>query len=665
MVTGTGVADECPWEGIKSTGHPFLALTPIPTALLDPALRILQASASFLSLRKLTAEECIGVSIYEVSDAKVFLTSAVRYVIETALAMKGVYATDAIQDVGHTATTPRHWSLRAIPIFNGDDLLYLSLEFYDTTRDHRTLQTFGDQLDTHDTYRILVQTVKDYAIFMLDTEGNVRTWNTGAALLKGYSQEEILGKHFSTFYTHDDIIAEKPKKEIEICLREGKVEDESWRLRKDGTRFWANVILTSVYRNGIHIGFSKVTRDLTERKAAESRMISAYEDAAKLKSAFLANMSHEIRTPMHGMLSALTLLMDTSLTLEQRELGDIVEESGRVLLDVINDILDYSKLSSGTFSINSDIISIPELVKSVIRNFRALLKPGVSLTTYLDPNLTKPVQGDPLRYRQIVQNLVSNAVKFTESGSIHVRTEVAKEDDTSYTIRTEVADTGIGISSLISGSLFTPFTQVDTSATKRYRGTGLGLSISHTLAELMGGAIGFLPNPETRGSVFWFSVKVAKLLVEKKTTTVLEEKLTLTTISPPDPQAVLREIAPMKRILLAEDNLINQKVMVMMLKNLGFENIDIALDGAQAVQLAKQHSLLYDLILMDISMPVLDGIAATMEIRRAGLHIPIVAMTANALKGDMDHYLASGMNDYVSKPVDRRILTDILLGWMK
>jgi osomolarity two-component system sensor histidine kinase TcsA len=181
---------------------------------------------------------------------------------------------------------------------------------------------------------------------------------------------------------------------------------------------------------------------------------------------------------------------------------------------------------------------------------------------------------------------------------------------------------------------------------------------------LMGGAIGFHPNPETRGSVFWFSIKVAKLPVEKPTA-VLEKGLALTTISPLDPQAVLKEIAPSKRLLLAEDNPINQKVMVMMLKGLGFENVDSALDGAQALQLAKQHSLLYDLILMDISMPVLDGIAATMEIRRAGLHIPIVAMTANALKGDMDLYLSKGMNGYVSKPVDRQNLAHVLLRWLK
>jgi osomolarity two-component system, sensor histidine kinase TcsA len=642
----------------------FFTLTPIPTVILDPSIRILQASASFLSLHNLTTEECTGANLYELVADKRLVPEAtsVRHAIETARATNKVYTSEAIPTVNDGKTASQYWSLRAVPALSDGSLRYLSLELQETTRE-QTGQISSDQLDTNDTYRILVETVKDYAIFMLDTEGKVKTWNAGAALLKGYKKEEIVGKHFSSFYTVEDIIAEKPRKEIEICLREGKVEDESWRLRKDGTRFWANVMITTVYRNGVHIGFSKVTRDLTERKAAESRLIAAYEDAAKLKSAFLANMSHEIRTPMHGMLSALTLLMDTNLTPEQRDLTDIIEDSGGILVDVINDILDYSKLASGTFSVNSDIISIPDIIRSVVRGSQTLLKPGVSLDVSLDPMLCEPVQGDPLRFRQVIANLVSNAVKFTETGSIQVRSSVTKEDDTSYTVRTEVRDTGIGVAPSISPALFRPFTQFDTSSTKRYRGTGLGLSISKSLAELMGGAIGFYPNPDTHGSVFWFLVKVAKVH-PTNSISVLEKGREVTSITCLNPLDALKEVASSKRLLVAEDNLINQKVIIMILRGLGFKTIDTAIDGAQAVQLAKQNAIIYDLILMDISMPVLDGIAATGEIRTAGLHVPIVAMTANALKGDMDLYLSKGMNDYVSKPVDRQILAEVLLRWL-
>jgi osomolarity two-component system sensor histidine kinase TcsA len=359
----------------------------------------------------------------------------------------------------------------------------------------------------------------------------------------------------------------------------------------------------------------------------------------------------------------LTLLLDTALTEEQQELGEMIKESGHVLLQVINDILDYSKLESGVYSIDSDIVNIPDIVNSVVRASQTILKSGVSLHTVLDSSLSGAVYTDALRYRQIIQNLISNAIKFTESGSIHVRTSVENEDETSYTIRTEVSDSGIGISTVESSSLFTPFTQLDASVRKRFRGTGLGLSISKSLAEAMGGAIGFHPNPNLHGSVFWFSIKAGKLF-RSSTIEDLEHSLTSTTVSTFDPRAVLKSIASSKRILLADDNVINQKVLVMILKGLGFTSIDTANNGAQALQLAKEHALVYDLIIMDINMPVLDGIAATEEIRRAGLRMPIIAMTANALKGDKDLYLAKGMNGYIAKPVDRQLLTSVILKWL-
>jgi osomolarity two-component system, sensor histidine kinase TcsA len=635
----------------------FAALSPIAGLLLDPSLRVLSVSAAYLTLFKLAADNCIGLNVYDLVSTHAIDPglAPLRDVIDTALSTRALYAKSGIE----APTNNTFWSLRAVPIFDSDKLLYVALECADITEEHLARQA---ALDTDDTYRILVETVKDYAIFMLDVRGNVRSWNAGATLLKGYTPDEIIGRHFSTFYSDADIRAGKPQLELETCLRDGKVEDESWRYRKDGSRFWANVIMTSIYRDGVHIGYSKVTRDLTERKAVESRLIAAYEESAKLKSAFLANISHEIRTPMHGMLSALTLLMDSALSPEQRELGGIIEESGGVLLQLINDILDYSKLTSGSFSICSDVISVPDIITSVVRSFQPTLKPGIILRVSLDEDLPRAAQGDPLRYRQIVQNLVSNAVKFTDSGTIHVHASVQRDGGSSYTVRTRVADTGIGIPDCAVGSLFTPFTQFDTSATKRYKGTGLGLSICKSLAELMGGSIGFYRNPEENGSVFWFDIGVEKLKSESPT-----NGLDSLPLSPSlDPLSIVRTIAPSKRILLAEDNFINQKVMLMMLKNLGFEQVDTATDGIEAVQLTTQHkSQRYDLILMDINMPVLDGIGSTREIREAGLNIPIIAMTANALKGDVDVYLAKGMNDYIPKPVDRQLLMKALLNWLK
>jgi osomolarity two-component system, sensor histidine kinase TcsA len=192
-------------------------------------------------------------------------------------------------------------------------------------------------------------------------------------------------------------------------------------------------------------------------------------------------VSHEIRTPMHGMLSALTLLLDTKLDAPQLELAKVIEESGEVLLQVINDILDYSKLASGSFSISADIINVADIIQSVYRNYQKCCKPGTTLEHSLDSRLPVAAEGDSLRYRQIIQNFVSNGTKFTEQGYVKIKASLQDETDDSYVILTEVVDTGIGVPASVSSALFTPFTQFDNSATKRYKGTGLGLSICKSL----------------------------------------------------------------------------------------------------------------------------------------------------------------------------------------
>jgi osomolarity two-component system sensor histidine kinase TcsA len=358
---------------------------------------------------------------------------------------------------------------------------------------------------------------------------------------------------------------------------------------------------------------------------------------------------------MHGMLTASMLLMDTRLTPEQKELAHIIEESGSVLLQVINDILDYSKLASGSFTVNTSTISVLDIISAVVRASQATLREGVVIQTEIDDNVPKNVQSDPLRYRQVLQNIVGNAIKFTEKGNIRIVTSVQKEDDSCCILMTEVIDTGIGVPHYAVDALFTPFSQFDNSTTKRYKGTGLGLSICKSLVELMGGHIGFRPNPE-RGSTFWFTTRLEKVKANGP-----HNGGTMT----PQPSTVLKEGTLAKQILVVEDNIINQTIMVKLLKGFGFKHIDVALNGADAVKTIKTKPLAYGLILMDINMPVMDGIAATKQIRGMGLELPIIAMTANALKGDEEQYLGQGMDDYVAKPVDRRLLLRTMLKWLE
>jgi osomolarity two-component system sensor histidine kinase TcsA len=366
---------------------------------------------------------------------------------------------------------------------------------------------------------------------------------------------------------------------------------------------------------------------------------------------------------MHGMLSAQSLLIRTPLNPEQRELAAIIEESGGVLLQVINDILDYSKLASGCFSLSSEHICVSEIINSVIRSFQATLRPAVKLEISIDKTIPQTAKGDPLRYRQIIQNLVANAMKFTYSGTITLWVTVLEEDEDFYTVLTEVKDTGIGVEAKDIKSLFNPFTQLDNSMTKQHQGTGLGLSICKSLTHLMGGEIAFRANPQQCGSIFWFTVKLSKLNLPTNLTNLTER--TISSKATKEDYAQIQEVAPKKTLLLAEDNFINQKVMLKMLKSFGFEKVHTAVNGKDAADLAKEHAEVYDLILMDINMPVLDGVGATTQIRVSGNKVPIVAMTANALKGDAETYLASGMNDYIPKPISQQHLLVTLLKWLK
>lgn len=640
------------------------ALNPIPSVILDPSLRVQRASDSFLQTTNLSSDEWQGSNYLELLRSRALASDADARRIRDAI--DAAARTHKVQVWQHDATEAGAiGQLRVVPIVKDRTLLYLVVEWQSAAKREVPRRLIDNRLSMNEAFRILVEAVKDYAIFLLDTKGNVVTWNAGAELNKRYKPHEIIGKHFSIFYGEDDLKAIKPAKELEVCLREGRVEDEGWRYRKDGTRFWANVVITAIYDNGLHVGFGKVTRDLTERKAAESRLIAAYEESSNLKSEFLASMSHEIRTPMHGMLSANTLLLDTGLTKEQRDLVNIIEDSGKILLQIINDILDYSKLSSGSFSLSSDIIGVTTILSSVVRNFQTILKPGVHFELHLSPNLPMSAQGDPLRYRQIVQNLVSNAVKFTEKGFIRVHANLHKEDESTYTIYTEIKDTGVGVSEASRSDLFIPFNQFDNSSTKTHKGTGLGLSISKSLVELMDGQIGFMPNPDRNGSMFWFTAPFKKI-GPPDTVVNLTKQLAAMSSTASNPTSVqsLREVFETKNVMLAEDNIINQKVMLMMLRSLGFLRIDTATDGAQAVHLVRSGLKEYDLILMDINMPVVDGVTATVQIRSCGSRTPIIAVTANALIGDREEYIAKGMNDFIPKPVEKVFLTKILRKWL-
>lgn len=357
---------------------------------------------------------------------------------------------------------------------------------------------------------ILVESARDYAIFVLDPRGYIKTWNEGARRIKGYESSEIIGKHFSIFYPQEDKCF-KPEFELKTAWKEGRFEDEGWRLRNDGSRFWANVIITPLCdKQGNLLGFAKITRDLTERNNHEEALRKAHDEAvraSKLKSQFVANISHEVRTPMAGIIGmAEVLLHDARLDDEQKDTVQHIFSSGERLLSVLNDLLDFSKLEAGRMELQEVELSLSELLDNVCGTLEPIAKKkNIAFKCILRDSLPQRLIGDSEKIQQVLLNLGHNAIKFTQEGGVTVSASLKEQYDQVIVVHFSIEDTGIGVDSSWRDRLFQPFVQVNGTSSRKFVGTGLGLSIVKGFVTLMRGDIGFQSEPG-RGSDFWFDV---------------------------------------------------------------------------------------------------------------------------------------------------------------
>ncbi len=502
------------------------------------------------------------------------------------------------------------------------------------------------------------------SIVSTDQNGLIWTFNSTAERWLGYSSDEVVGKARSVSLHDPDEVAARAEElsaelgrpithGVETFVAKacgGHADERDWTyVRKDGSRFPVRLSVTALRDSKDEIfGFVGVARDITRDKQVREAMLQAKEaaeQANQTKSRFLANISHEIRTPLNGILGINAMLLDTPLNNEQRRLIETMRESGELLLGIINDVLDFSKVEAGIIELDHSGFNLPEILNEQYRlhSIRANAR-GLTLEVKIAPEVPPHLKGDPVRLRQILSNLISTAIKFSDQGKVQVA--VTCEDNTGNGIarlRFTIKDQGIGIAPEAQERVFEAFQQADGSMTRRYGGTGLGLSICKQLVTLMGGEIGVDSIPG-EGSTFWFTVPFAI------STQPVESKAMDTA------ESARLQLAPGLRVLVAEDSSVNQLVILHELRRLGC-TVESVRNGREAVEFFATSP--FDLVLMDCQMPEMDGYEAATRMRELegdGKHVPIIAITANALSGERERCIAAGMTDYVSKPFTREKL---------
>jgi PAS domain S-box-containing protein len=511
-------------------------------------------------------------------------------------------------------------------------------------------------------FQLLVSSVRDYAIFMLDPDGNIASWNSGAQKIKGYLPEEIIGKHFSRFYMEEDIRNRKPDRELEIAREEGSVEDEGWRVRKDGTRFWASVVITAVYdSHGTLRGFAKVTRDITDRKHAEETQRALYEqrearlqaeeerrraeasyrvsqEANRAKDEFLMTLSHELRTPMTAILGWSRMLpaMSPDDPLFREAISSIAG-GAQLQARLIDDILDVSRIVSGKLRLAPETIELAHVImNSVDAVGPTAAAKQIHITTSLEPALGSMV-ADPTRIQQVIWNLLANAVKFTpRNGSVTVAAR-----RTSSQVEIAVSDTGEGIDPQFLPHIFEPFRQAESPQTRVHGGLGLGLSIVRYIAEAHGGTVAAKSEGRGKGSTFTVALPVLAVGTSSGAVrTALGDTF------------MHRDRLRGVDIVLVDDEVESRKMLTAVLRAAGANVLPLDSAGAAlaAIDQRRPH-----IVITDIAMPEMDGYAFTRTLRaRYGAQLKVAALSAFPARHDE----TSGFDAYLTKPIDPFHLVD-------
>ncbi len=550
----------------------------------------------------------------------------------------------------------RFWANTVITVLR--DATGSILGFAKITRDVTAQRMAEEELrQSTEIFQLLVSSVRDYAIFMLDPGGHIATWNLGAQRIKGYAPEDIIGRHFSTFYGEEDIRNRKPERELEIACAEGSVEDEGWRLRKDGTRFWANVVITAVYDKQRQLrGFAKVTRDITDRKRAEetqralaeqreARLLAEDErrraedsyrvaqEANRAKDEFLMTLSHELRTPMTAILGWARMLpaMSPDDPVFAEAIASIAS-GAQLQARLIDDILDVSRIVSGKLRLAPENVDVARLIMNAVDSVgTTAAAKQIDVTTSLSAGLGSMV-ADPTRIQQVIWNLLTNAVKFTPRGG---KVQVSALRTASH-VQIAVSDSGEGIDPHFLPHIFEPFRQAESPQTRVHGGLGLGLSIVRYIAEAHGGTIAAESEGRGRGATFTVTLPVRSVSAQA-------EPANSRWGQPFVHRDRLRDL----EVVLVDDDLETRKLLSGILRAAGANVLPVE-SASAALEAIDRHRP--DVIVTDIAMPEMDGYALTRTLRARdyGPGLTIVVLSAFPARADDQ----SGFNGWLSKPID-------------
>jgi len=619
--------------------HAFLENSPSLIAMKDVEGRYIYVNSKTANYFGKDISSILGCTSYDFSDKKLAdeVTKNEKEIRESRKVKRIEYSTGE----GDSAT---YFVSFTFPLINQKKEIYgigtISNNITEAKKIESALKESKDSF-----FKIFYDSPVSMVILSNKTRKLVNANNAYLSMFNFKTEEEIKGKTTFELWLSDPIEYERTR---ELLRTKGfLLNDEVHLTMKNNQEI--TLLCSSNY---LELGGEEMLLvsyvDITERKRLEKQLLIAKKEAEQAtvsKSLFLANMSHEIRTPLNAMLGFTDLLESTSLNQQQKEYLNIIDSSGKNLLTIINDILDFSKIEAGMLSIEHVPFSLQQLIHSVYTMFytKAQSK-NIKLSISVDPHLPSLVSGDPTRLNQILINLLGNAIKFTQQGSVNIDCEILQRSTEKIEIKISVKDTGIGIAPQKITEIFDRFTQAESNTNRNFGGTGLGLSIAKKLIELQGGSISV--NSELgKGSEFYFTI--AYTIADEKEYKPTEDSLQKE-----------QKIFAGKKVLIVEDNVVNQKLASIHLNNEGFL-VEIAENGQEAVNKLKENK--YDIILMDIQMPILDGYQATKKIRREmNITTPIIAMTANAMAGELENCTAAGMDDYITKPFKAESLMNII-----